>query len=138
MAENYNLTALLALAFGAYALAAGFGMLRHPRWGMGMIDECERSAALRFLVGIVVFVLGTTLVLVHPMGDHWLSILITVLGWIILVEGLVLLAFPGLIWPIAKAMLASSNTIYALAAMAIGIFFIVAAFTTGLPLPVKG
>ncbi|MEM1133801.1 MAG: hypothetical protein AAGH53_12785 [Pseudomonadota bacterium] len=138
MAATYNLTALLALAFGTYALAAGLGMLRHPRWGMGMIDECERSAALRFLVGIVVFILGTTLVLVHPMSSHWLSILITVLSWIILAEGVIMLAFPGLIWPIAKVMLASSNTVYALMAMIIGIFFIIAAFATGLQLPANG
>lgn len=128
MAASYNLTALLAIAFGGYSLAAGIGMLRHPRWGMNMIDECERSAALRFLIGIIVFTIGTTLVLVHPMGSGWLSILIAVLSWFILAEGIIMLAFPGFIWPIAKMLFASSNSVYALMSMAIGIFFLITAF----------
>lgn len=128
MAASYNLTALLAMAFGGYSLAAGFGMLRHPRWGLNMIDECERSAALRFIIGVVVFTIGTALVLVHPMGSDWLSILVTVLSWVILAEGLVMLAFPGLIWPIAKLLFASSNTIYALLSIVIGIAFLIIAF----------
>ncbi|MEO1044011.1 MAG: hypothetical protein AAFX04_01070 [Pseudomonadota bacterium] len=127
MAASYNLTALLALAFGGYSLAAGIGLWRHPRWGLGMVDECERSAALRFLTGFVVFILGTAIVLAHPMGSDWLSILITVIGWIALAEGMIMLAFPGFIWPIAKMLFASSNTVYALVCIAIGLFFIIVA-----------
>lgn len=127
MAASYNLTVLLAMAFGGYSLAAGIGMLRHPRWGIAMVDECERSAALRFLTGFVVFILGTTIVLVHPMGSDWLSILVTVVGWIILAEGLIMLAFPGFLWPIAKMIMASSSRVYALMAIVIGLFFLITA-----------
>lgn len=97
-----SLTGALAIAIGLYSLAAGLGMVFSPDRFIRMIKEMESSTALNFAIGILVFSIGTAIVLVHPLGEGWLSILVTITGWGAAIEGLVFLAAPQFIWAIAR------------------------------------
>ena len=99
-----SLTGALAIAIGLYALAAGIGMLTAPDRFRQMIENAEHSPALNFAIGILVFSVGTAIALVHPLGEGWLSILVTITGWGMAIEGLIFLAAPQLIWSIARPM----------------------------------
>ena len=97
-----SLTGALAIAIGLYAFAAGLGMIFSPDRFTRMIKEAENAPALNFAIGILVFSIGTAIVLVHPLGEGWLSILVTITGWGAAIEGLVFLAAPQFIWTIAR------------------------------------
>ncbi|QLC22795.1 DUF2065 domain-containing protein [Parasphingopyxis sp. CP4] len=99
-----NLTGALAIAIGLYAAAAGLGMLTAPDRFRQMIANAENSPALNFAIGILVFSVGTAIALTHPMGEGWLSILVTITGWGMAIEGLLFLAAPQIIWSIARPM----------------------------------
>jgi hypothetical protein len=97
-----DLTGVLAMAIGGYAIAAGIGMgLASDRFAR-MLDESRDSAALSFAIGILVYSLGIVIVLVHPYEAGWMDVLIAVTGWGMIAEGLIFLAAPQLIWAIAQ------------------------------------
>ena len=85
------LTLQLAILIGLYELAAGIVSLSGRMDWTAMLDEFERSPALTFITGFVVFAIGGTLVLVH---DHWtdpLAVIVSLIGWIVLAEGLLIM-----------------------------------------------
>src|SRR5687767_3033084 len=93
MAESATISAWIALFVGLYALGAGLGELRSPNTWWMMLKEFERSPALRFLTGLVTLALGATIYLVNPWRpDDWLSITVSVVGGVVVAEGLMMLA----------------------------------------------
>ena len=123
-----NLTGALAIAIGLYSLAAGIGMLTAPDRFRQMIANAENSPALNFAIGILVFSIGTAIALVHPLGEGWLSILVTITGWGMAIEGLIFLAAPQLIWSIARPMVSLGGRIGGTIATLAGAAFIWAGY----------
>ena len=123
-----NLTGALAIAIGLYAVAAGLGMLTAPDRFRQMIDNAENSPALNFAIGILVFSVGTAIALTHPMGEGWLSILVTITGWGMAIEGLVFLAAPQIIWSIARPMAALGGRVGGAIATLAGAAFVWAGY----------
>ena len=94
MGSAGDITGWITLFFGLYGLAAGVGEFRNPGFWSRMVREIGASSALQFLTGMVTLILGATIYLVNPFDPtDWLSILITVIGGWIVVEGLLILAF---------------------------------------------
>ena len=125
MAEMQDISAWIALFMGLYALGAAVGELRAPGSWAAMLEGFENSEALRFLTGIVVLSLGAVIYLVNPWRpDDWLSIVITVMGGGMVVEGLVILAFGRPFLHFASVMMGAVNRIWALLSGALGIVLI--------------
>ena len=60
-----------------------------------MYKSFEKNEALVFLITVLMLVLGSVLVLTHNVWEGaWWVILITILGWIVLVKGFLLAVFP--------------------------------------------
>lgn len=93
MAANADISAWILLFVGFYALAAGAGELRAPNTWWAMLNDFERSPALRFLTGLVTLAIGTAIYLTNPWrpGDG-LSIAVSVIGGVAVAEGLLMLA----------------------------------------------
>lgn len=93
MAEPADIPAWITLFMGLYALAAAVGELRAPGGWAAMVDDLAQRAGLRFLTGVFVLTLGAALYLVSPWrpGD-WLSVVVSVIGGVCVVEGLLILA----------------------------------------------
>ena len=115
-----SLTGALAMAIGLYSLAAGLGMTLNPDRFIRMLKEAEGSAAISFAIGLLVFSIGTTITLTHLMGEGWLSILVTIMGWGALIEGLLFLAAPQIMWAIARPFMNNLTRIWGLVAVAAG------------------
>ena len=93
MAEPVDIPAWIALFIGLYALAAGVGELRGPGVWRAMLAELRRARALRFLTGFVCLFGGAAIYLVSPWRpDDWLAVLVSVIGGLMVAEGLLLLA----------------------------------------------
>jgi len=67
-----------------------------------MIGEMQTSKHVSIFGGMIALLLGLLVVIYHNVwsGEYW-QILITILGWLTLLKGIIHLVFPG--WPIKLA-----------------------------------
>ena len=124
------LTLNLTAAFGAYLIAGSLsGVLSGDSW-IKILEDFRAHPGLSFVTGVFVFILGVTLVLVHQIWSDPLSILMSLVGWIAAVEGLVLIAVPNLLLGFALSM-ARPGLIkgFAIAIGILGIFLVFAGLT---------
>ena len=128
MTTAIPLTLHLLVLIGLYELAAGLaGFTGRMDWS-ALLDEFERSPALSFITGFMVFVLGGVLILAH---HHWtdpLAVVVSLVGWIAAVEGLMIMvvAKPLLAW---SRPLVRSQRAVSIFAMLFGIALIVLGLT---------
>lgn len=97
MLATYSLTETIALLLGLYFLAAGLGLVIDTRGFAGIFNEFENSKALSFMAALSAFVIGAVIVAIHNLWTDPLAIFVTLVGWIALIKGILILAFPGLI-----------------------------------------
>jgi hypothetical protein len=101
-----TVTEILALFTGLYLLAAGIGLLVDPRGYARMIEEFRANGALAYLAAIAAFVLGAFIVAVHNVWTGPTAILVSLIGWGALAEGVLLLSmrrkFLDLFAPLAE------------------------------------
>jgi hypothetical protein len=128
MAETADIPAWIALFMGLYSLAAAIGEWRSPGYWAAMLRDFERSAGLRFITGFFVMSLGAAVYMANPWRpDDWLSILVTVLGGVMALEGAVILAMGDRFLGFARALIGRASRIWAAFAAVIGIALIVVA-----------
>lgn len=97
------ITLNLAIALGIYALAGSLGMLLMPAERADrLFDELLESPGLVFAYGLIAFAIGATWIMVHRDWMTPLGIVISLAGWWIALEGVVMLALPGLMARIAR------------------------------------
>lgn len=105
MTVDNPLTLQLAVALGAYILAATAGALAAPqRWAI-ILGEFKASSALTFLAGVAAFSIGVIILLTHNDWDNTLAVAVNVVAWAAVIEGLVLLAYPKPLYDFADAIL---------------------------------
>ncbi len=125
MAHAADIPAWIALFMGLYALGASIGELRSPGSWAAMLDGFERNEALRFLTGIVVLALGATIYLVNPWNpEDWLSVVVTVMGGGMVLEGVVILGFGRPFLHFASLMLGTVNRVWALFSGVLGLVLV--------------
>ena len=122
------LTLHLMGAIGLYMVAIGGGALIAPERWAKMIDEMEGGAALTTLMGLVTFAIGVALLGVHHERGDPLQILVTAIGAIAALEGLLILAVPRVMMAIGKPFLARSR-LWAIFTAILGIVFIIVGLT---------
>ena len=85
-----------------------------------------RSAAISFVIGLLTFCIGVAVILTHPLGEGWLSMLVVIMGWGALIEGMVFLAAPQIMWAITRPFMGNLTRIWGIVAMATGAAFVAA------------
>lgn len=82
--------------FGIVYVAAGVGMLASPKSVGRLLEGFSDNPALLFLGGIISIPLGYVFVAFHNTWNAGVaSTLVTLLGWAILIKGVLLLVLPG-------------------------------------------
>lgn len=105
IATETQLTLWIAIAFGAYMLAAGLGgAIERSHWN-GIVRDLRHSPGLTFLAGVVTFSLGAAIVMVHNDWSSLLSGFVSLMGWAAAIEGLILLAFPKLLLDLSERLM---------------------------------
>lgn len=93
MMMDMTTTQTLAGLIGLYFLSAGVGVLV-DRHGMAALwDELTSNAMLSYLAGILAFAIGGAIVAIHNDWSSFLAGFVSLIGWISLGEGVLLLAF---------------------------------------------
>ena len=115
MTTAIPLTLHLLVLIGLYELAAGLaGLIGRLDWA-AMLEEFERSPALTFVTGFAAFAIGAALHLSHR---HWTdlpAIIVSAIGWIAIVEGLLIMVMPGPLLRFSRGLVRSQKAISLLA-----------------------
>jgi hypothetical protein len=111
------LTLNLLVVIGLYELVAGIaGLTGQINWRT-MLDEFDRSPALTFITGFLVYALGAVVILVHCIWTDPLAIIVSAIGWIAAVEGLLIMTVPGPLFAFSRRLIANQKLISMFAAV---------------------
>ncbi len=94
---------LIAGLVGPLLAAMGVAMLINRNLMPSMIGEVAHNYALIFLSGVLTLLAGIAIVRVHNVWTGGWRILVTVIGWLAIVSGLVRMWFPQGAAPMAEA-----------------------------------
>lgn len=91
---HMDITLFLAQIMGVYFLVAGVGILMNPARMRGAMKEAEKSYLLPYFDGAVALIVGLLIVLTHNVWDNLMSSLVSLIGWIAVLEGVLMLTLP--------------------------------------------
>lgn len=92
MFADATLTEIFARIFGLYMAAAGIGLLVDPRAYDGIMEQFKASSGLAYMTAVLVFALGAVTVSLHNDWSSWPAIIVSLIGWGALIEGVLMLA----------------------------------------------
>ena len=96
----------LAQLIGPLLLVMGAGMLANADSYRAMAHEFLASRALIYIAGLMAFVPGLAIVLLHNVWAFDWRLIITLLGWLSLIGGIFRLLLPRQVTAVGTAMLA--------------------------------
>ena len=89
-------THFLAQLIGLLLLAAGASMLLRKALFLKALNDITGNSTSLFMAGIVLLLLGLSVVLIHNLWHAgFLPLLITLIGWILILRGLACMFVPG-------------------------------------------
>ena len=92
-----ELSVLVARMIAIVYLAAGIGALCGRMNFNKIVEDFENSQALTYIAGFMALIIGMILVYYHNIWvKNWI-VLITIIGWLSLLKGIMLIAFPQFI-----------------------------------------
>lgn len=107
MSTSIYLAQLLGLAF----TLTGLGILFNPKHYDEVMHEVRTSAHFLYMGGILAFVGGFAIVKAHDMWASDWTIIITIIGWLVLLKGALLLAMPTAAMKMYRAIIKSTKNI---------------------------
>ena len=116
----------LAKLIGPLFLAIGLGLLLNQKTYWGMINEVIRNptpigSMLIYLSGLLSMLAGLAMVNAHSMWVRDWRVLITILGWLMLIGGVVRIALPDIGLKVGSALYASPTTLPIIAVISLGL-----------------
>lgn len=85
---------LVASVYGAMMVTMGLGMLLNPRYYKEAVQDMMDSKSYMLLGSMWALAIGLLLVQYHNVWDSNWAVLVTIIGWIALAKGIVLVVFP--------------------------------------------
>ncbi|HEV7693937.1 MAG TPA: hypothetical protein VGO52_24095 [Hyphomonadaceae bacterium] len=101
------LTLQLARLWGIAALVIALGALTAPKRMSAAMADFERSPGLLFIAAIIALGIGLIQVMFHNLWTDPTAIIVSAIGWLAIVKGIVLMAIPE---PIMKLAASSANS----------------------------
>jgi len=119
-----DLSIFVAQAAAIVYLAVGVGMLVDKKYYAKLFDGIMKDMTAMYVGGFMALIIGFTLVTFHNDWVKSWEVLVTILGWLALVKGVMLLAFPTTFQSIIKSWVSSKNlNKYAPVAIVLGLVF---------------
>ena len=124
--------------FSVVYLAIGIGMLINPDFYKNMFTDFVGNTGVLYIGGMMALVVGLLIVMFHNTWTKDFSVIITVIGWLALIKGIVILILPKTMVSLAKSIVNSSNfmKVEAILVIIVGIFFSFLGFCPKSPLPI--
>lgn len=128
MTTAIPLTLQLLVLIGGYELAAGLAGFTGRINFKAMIDEFERSPALTFMTGFIVYIIGGILVMSHNLWTDLPAIIVSAIAWIAVAEGLLIMIWAKPLLAISRPLVERQRAV-SLFAMLFGIVLILLGLT---------
>ena len=93
MFDQLSLSDYLALMIGLYLFAAGVGLFMEGAAYKEAIAAFKDNVAIGYLAAILAFASGVVLIRLHNDWEGWRAIVLSLVGWAALIEGVLMLAF---------------------------------------------
>ena len=121
---------LLARIVGPVFIIVVIGLLVNLKNYQGVIREFAESPGLRYLGALIALLFGMLIVLFHNVWTVQWSLVITILGWISLIKGAVLIIFPEMMTRLSDRYARSTTAlrVHAVIILIIGVFLTVMGF----------
>ena len=88
-------TSYLARLLGLFSILVGLAMIERRQEMVAAVDSITHNPTQLLLIGLIALGIGLAMVLAHNVWSGGvLPIVVTIIGWLILVRGLVLLFLP--------------------------------------------
>lgn len=100
-----ELSLFLAQLLGAIYVSVGLGILNNQKRYKALMDEMMDSASFLYFGGILALCFGFSVVTFHNVWVQDWPVLITILGWLALIKGVLLIICPQVILDFSKGML---------------------------------
>jgi hypothetical protein len=119
-----ELSILIArITFGVY-LSAALGWVFSRDHYRRLPDDLFGNAALTYFIGFTALVLGSLMVHYHNIWRSDWTVLVTILGWLALIKGVLLIALPGFVQSYSKFIFEGSGfQLFPYLAVFIGLLF---------------
>jgi hypothetical protein len=102
-----ELTILLSKVFGIYLLVGGLAYMTRQRYFMAVVHDFVGDRALRMIISVAELIAGLFLVLNHNLWDTWPERIVSLVGWLVVIEGAFYLLMPE---SVVKKTLRAFNT----------------------------
>jgi hypothetical protein len=86
----------LASIFGPLLMIVGIWMLFYHENMVKVCASCKNTPSVQYLMGVIKLLVGLTILSQYNIWDWSLPLLVTLLGWVILIRGLMALFVPQL------------------------------------------
>jgi uncharacterized protein YjeT (DUF2065 family) len=123
---------LIAGLIGPVMVAMGVAVLLNRNFFPALMGQMARDVGLIFLSGVLLLLAGIAIVRVHNVWTGGWRIIVTVLGWLAIVSGLVRMFFPQFAAPIVESLgrNATALILAGLVVLALGAFLSYKAYGT--------
>jgi hypothetical protein len=109
----------IARLLGPPLLLAGLSLIAHQSFYRSVAENVRNAPALLYMIGMLRLLAGLAIVLVHNVWVADWRVLITLIGWIALVRGVLILAAPEAVIGMTRSFLEREGMLALLAAVAI-------------------
>jgi len=97
-----ELSILVAQIISIVYLSAGLGAIFSVDHYSRVVDDMFKNAALTYLTGFIALILGLLLVNYHNIWESNWTVLITIIGWLALIKGVLIIALPKFVHQLSK------------------------------------
>ena len=95
--------------FSLAYLTIGIGILINPDFYKKLFEDFTENAFALYLGGIAALVIGYMILAFHNTWTKDLSVIITIIGWIALIKGILILVRPTIMIALTKAIAKKGN-----------------------------
>lgn len=129
-----QLSKLIARMASVIYLSASLGAFFSSDYYRKIVDDLFGNSALIYVTGFITVIVGLLIVTYHNTWAKSWIVLITILGWLAIMKGICLIAFPQFVHTLSERMLTDLGAkIFPYAALCLGLLFAYFGFVSPAP-----
>ena len=118
-----NTSIFIARIFAVAYLTIGLGMIISGSYYRKALEDMMKNAGFMYLGGIMALIAGYLIVFYHNIWVNDWTVIVTIIGWLALVKGILLLMFPKWMLKISKPIIKMVGTSYGFIPVILGLIF---------------
>jgi len=123
-ATEMDLSVFIAKITALVYLSAALGAICSANHYRKLLDDMFKNAGLSYLMGFTAVIVGCLIVNYHNIWEANWTVLITLLGWLALIKGVLIIALPGFVQRFSDLMFKGWGfKIFPYAAILVGLLF---------------